>query len=141
MSSPLLILQSGGPTAVLNTTLAAAVTESQNQLIPRILGSLHGIEGLLHVSPQDRIDADLVGTVAVRAALAGDRGVMVSLRPVASTVAYDLIPLARVCAGAGAERPIPEDWLADSDLAVSNDFLNYARPLIGPLNDYAIPFT
>ncbi|HEX8521325.1 MAG TPA: diphosphate--fructose-6-phosphate 1-phosphotransferase [Tepidisphaeraceae bacterium] len=88
-------------------------------------------------SEQDVKDADLVGRVAVRAALAGDRGMMVSLRPLGSTPNHDLIPLSQ---GAGHERPIPTEWITDGHLRVSEAFLNYARPLVGPLQDYAPPF-
>ncbi len=92
---------------------------------------------ILHVSPQDRIDADLVGRAAVHAAVEGKRGVFISLRPLDAAWPYDLLPLSRAD---GPERAIPSEWLSDSDLSVSDAFLDYLSPLVGPLTDYAIPF-
>ena len=43
----LVYLQSGGPTAVINSSLYGAIKEGQKQGIPHIYGSINGIEGLL----------------------------------------------------------------------------------------------
>ena len=44
----LVYLQSGGPTAVINSSLYGAIKEGQKQGIPHIYGSINGIEGLLN---------------------------------------------------------------------------------------------
>jgi 6-phosphofructokinase 1 len=43
-------------------------------------------------------------------------------------VRYDKVPLELV---ANSERTFPESWIADSRLDVTEDFVRYARPLIG----------
>lgn len=43
----LLIAQSGGPTAVINATLAGAITEALEQHFTHIYGSLNGITGIM----------------------------------------------------------------------------------------------
>ena len=48
MSKALIYLQSGGPTSVINSSLYGAIREAQkHKEVSKILGSLHGIEGLL----------------------------------------------------------------------------------------------
>ena len=43
-----LVAQSGGPTAVINASLAGVIRANQlNPLYDRVLGGLHGIEGTL----------------------------------------------------------------------------------------------
>jgi len=100
---------------------------------------LCGRASVLHVSPQDRDDAERVGRAAVRAALAGEGGGMVSLRPLDARdhETCDLVPLAKVANG---DRHIPPEWLCGSaDAAVSHEFLRYVRPIVGGLVDYATP--
>jgi 6-phosphofructokinase 1 len=100
---------------------------------------LCGRASVLHVSPQDRDDAERVGRAAVRAAMAGESDVMVSLRPLDARdhETCDLVPLAKVANG---DRRIPPEWLGDSaHAAVSPQFLRYVRPIVGGLVDYATP--
>ena len=99
---------------------------------------LIGRASMLHTSPRDVADADLVGRSAVRALLAGHSGEMVALTPVQSgeEASHKMVPL---CDVAGIDRPIPANWLAESSLSVNADFLNYLRPLIGGLQDYLSP--
>ncbi len=48
MAGSIVIAQSGGPTAVINRTLAGAITELKSMNLPnKILGAKHGIEGVL----------------------------------------------------------------------------------------------
>jgi 6-phosphofructokinase 1 len=95
-----------------------------------------GRNSILHVSPQDRADAELVGRAAVRAAVQGHLAHFVSLRPIDAEPAYDIIPLSQTT----GERPFPADWTAPSPQSpVTDNFLNYVRPLIGDLVDYAVP--
>ena len=91
---------------------------------------------MLHVSEQDRRDAYIVGRAGVRAALEHRHSHMVALRPLGEGETTEIIPLSRA---AGGERVVPREWLADSGLAVAPPFLDYVRPLVGPLVDYAVP--
>ena len=96
---------------------------------------LCGRNSMLHASEQDQHDAEQVGRVAARAAANGETGKMVSLRPLPESDC-DLVPLS----AAAGERPVPAEWLDDSDLGVTDAFLNYVRPLVGELIDYDVPF-
>ena len=42
-----MIVQGGGPTAVFNRTLAAAIAEAQTASVQRIVGARHGVQGLV----------------------------------------------------------------------------------------------
>jgi 6-phosphofructokinase len=117
--------------------LASIITQSLKIRCRTEKPGLCARSSTLHISPQDRFDADLVGRAAVRAAVEGNQAVFISLRPLVADVPYDLLPLSRAD---GSDRAIPQSWLNNSDLSVSDDFLNYARPLVGPLINYAIPF-
>ena len=99
---------------------------------------LCGRASMLHVSEQDRADAEIVGRQAVKAALEEYDGMMVALRPLeaGSEIQTELIPLASI---AGKDRGIPAQWLEDSDIAVGERFLKYARPLVGELAVYSPP--
>ena len=93
----------------------------------------------LHVSRVDRDDAERVGRAAVRAARAGERAKMVSLRPLDARApdTCDFVALSKV---AGGERRVPAEWLGDSaDAAVAPAFLRYVRPIVGGLVEYAPP--
>jgi 6-phosphofructokinase 1 len=93
---------------------------------------------MLHVSQQDRHDAELVGRAGVRAALDQRHAHMIALRPIGDAAAapYDVIPLTRA---AGGERPVPPEWLADDATSVTQSFIEYVRPIVGPLADYDVP--
>ena len=99
---------------------------------------LCGRASSLLVSPVDREDAERVGRAGVRAALAGNRAKMVSLRPLDARdqETCDLVPLATV---AGGDRRVPAEWLDDSNGAVNAAFLRYVRPIAGGLVDYPAP--
>jgi 6-phosphofructokinase len=98
---------------------------------------LFGRSSALHLSKQDFRDAENVGRAGVRAAIERRSGCMVSLRPLSESheSPTQLVPLAE-CAD---ERLVPAHWLTNTDLAVSEDFINYVRPLVGELVDYAVP--
>ena len=93
---------------------------------------------MLHVSQQDLADAEVVGRAGVRAALEDRTASMISLRPLNSDRPTEVIPLA---SAAGGERVMPEEFLDGSPHAVSHKFLNYIRPLVGDLIDYAVPLS
>ena len=50
MKKNLVYIQSGGPTSVINSSLYGAIIEARNHQdkIEHVLGSLHGIEGLIY---------------------------------------------------------------------------------------------
>lgn len=83
-------------------------------------------------SPVDAAEAEEVGRVACRAALAGESGRMVALRRV-STAPYVcetfLAPIEQVMLG---ERVLPAEYLDCRCAGASREFLDWCRPLIGP---------
>ena len=108
---------------------------------------LCGRASMVHVAVQDVKDAELVGRAAVRAAMEGRDGHMISLLPVNASQngngnghareGYEAVAIA----GAGGERPLPIEWLDGSPLSVGRKFIDYARPLVGPLMNHAQPLS
>jgi 6-phosphofructokinase 1 len=100
---------------------------------------LLGRASMLHVSPQDLKDADLVGRCAVRGLLAGETGKMVALLPLRDPgeTGTSFVPLDEV---AEVERPIPAAWTRDGAIPVGDEFFQYLEPLIGELVPYCVPF-
>ena len=87
------------------------------------------------VSLVDAEESYRCGQAAVEAAVAGRSGVMVALRRVSSNpyrCETFLTPLATV---ANAERLVPDDWIAPSGAGMSPEFVEYVRPLAGPIRD------
>jgi len=84
-----------------------------------------------YASIVDLDEAYRVGQKAVEIAASGENGWMSTLLrdpgPIYS-VRYDKVPLEAV---ANSERTFPEAWLTPSKIDVTDDFLDYARPLIG----------
>jgi 6-phosphofructokinase 1 len=115
--------------------LAEVVTRELNIRCRTEKPGLCGRSSMLHVSPQDQADAELVARAALRAALEEKTGLMVSLRPLGGEKPYELIPLSTVA----GDRHIPPEWLDNSDLSVGPSFIKYIRPLVGDLVDYAVP--
>jgi len=95
---------------------------------------------MAHVSRQDQKDAELVGRAGVRALAAGETEKMVSLLPLASANldGYELVPLSKVT---DVERQFPAEWICDAPIPVSDEFLEYARPIVGQLTPYFVRFT
>lgn len=96
---------------------------------------LLGRSSMAYVSAQDLKDAALVGIAGVQALLDGKTDVMVSLKPLreSSETGTRLIPLADA---AGHERSIPAEWLQSGPIPVTDGFLEYVRPLVGPLDEH-----
>ncbi|MBS1872778.1 MAG: diphosphate--fructose-6-phosphate 1-phosphotransferase [Acidobacteria bacterium] len=86
------------------------------------------------VSEVDRDEAWRCGQAAVRAAMRGESGQMISLRR-APGHRYEaepgLTPLAEV---AGVARPFPLDWINDSRNHVRPEYLEWSRPLVGEIS-------
>jgi ATP-dependent phosphofructokinase / diphosphate-dependent phosphofructokinase len=99
---------------------------------------LLGRSSMLHASPQDRRDADLVGRAAVRGLLAGETGKMVSLLPLDAPGehGFTFVPLSEVME---IERPIPAAWTQDGSIPVNAAFFRYLQPLIGSLHAHCGP--
>ncbi len=87
------------------------------------------------VSSIDAEESYRCGRAAVEAAVAASSGVMVALRRLSSDpyrCETFLTPLATV---ANAERLVPDPWIAPSGSDLSPEFVDYVRPLAGPIGD------
>lgn len=81
-------------------------------------------------------EAHRCGSQAVKLALQGRGGVMVTLqraRGKTYKAEYGTMPLAEV---ANKERPLPDEYIAEGGMDVTPAFLRYARPLIGEMPEY-----
>jgi ATP-dependent phosphofructokinase / diphosphate-dependent phosphofructokinase len=86
---------------------------------------------LATTSPTDLKEAYEVGKYAAKIALAGEGGYMSTIirQPGNKySVAYDKVELGTV---ANAERKFPEKWIAGNKIDVTDEFINWAMPLIG----------
>ena len=86
---------------------------------------------MAYASPVDLDEAFALGQTAVGLAAAGQSGNMATIlrNPgPAYSVRYDKVPLAEV---ANSERTFPSGWIAPSGCDVTDEFLRYARPLVG----------
>ncbi len=86
---------------------------------------------MVYASVVDLEEAYNVGRHAVVIAAESGTGYMATIlrRPgPLYSVYYDKVPLGRV---ANSERAFPSHWLAPSKIDVTDDFVHYARPLIG----------
>ena len=85
----------------------------------------------LHRSAVDAREAYLVGAHAAELAESGRSGMMATIlrKPCAGyEVYYDAVQLRTV---ANSERFLPKSWIAESGVDVTDDFIRYAKPLIG----------
>jgi 6-phosphofructokinase 1 len=78
----------------------------------------------------DRDEAFALGTHAVRAALEGESGKMVSLERVSNVPYRCDLGLVDLGVVANAEKLIPRDWINADGNGVTEAFFDYARPLI-----------
>ncbi|MBT3272788.1 MAG: diphosphate--fructose-6-phosphate 1-phosphotransferase [Spirochaetales bacterium] len=89
------------------------------------------------VSEIDRIEAFRCGEEAVELALSGNSGVMVTIER-ASDKPYETklgtVPLGDV---ARQTKPMPDEFISESGMDVTTEFLDYLQPLIGPRPEYA----
>jgi len=84
-----------------------------------------------YASIVDLDEAYRVGQKAAEIAAGGENGWMSTIlrKPgLIYSVDYDKVPLEKV---ANSERTFPEAWIAPNKIDVTDDFLDYARPLIG----------
>jgi 6-phosphofructokinase 1 len=92
--------------------------------------------GAAYFSQLDWDEARLAGEAAVRAAVAGESGVMITLeRDPGSfySVCCGRVPLKAV---ASTERAFPAEWRTADGSDVTGAFLDYAEPLLGPIERY-----
>ncbi len=109
------------------------------QLVIRRLGikarsekpGLAGRASIAYQSPVDRDEAIQVGEEAVRAALAGESGIMIGLERLpgaAYAVRTARIPVREVMLH---ERTVPDAFIAPAGNDVTQAFIDWARPLLG----------
>jgi 6-phosphofructokinase 1 len=90
-------------------------------------------DSMIYASTVDLEEAYSVGEQAVRIAVTAGTGYMATIRREPGpdyTVSYDKAPLAEM---ANSERVFPKEWIAPSGIDVTDEFLCYARPLIGEI--------
>jgi 6-phosphofructokinase 1 len=120
------------------TTVAQQVVNMLNEKKLPVPGAARGqVSGTdqrdtcLYASVVDLDEAYKVGQKAVLIAKDGENGWMATIlrKPgVIYSVDYDKAPLEKV---ANSERTFPQTWLSDNKIDVTDDFINYAKPLIG----------
>jgi 6-phosphofructokinase 1 len=120
------------------STVAQVVVNYLNKVGLRSRGYATGqVPGVLqrstsiHASPVDIQEAHDVGRHAVKVGVEQGTGWMATIlrRPGdAYRVYYEKVELGKVAASA---RQIPRNWLSPDGLDVTDDFVRYARPLIG----------
>jgi 6-phosphofructokinase len=101
---------------------------------------LCGRASMLHVSPQDLSDAELVGRAGVRGIVEGHHAQAVALRSLDdadSNGGCEFVPLAL----ASGERPVPAEWLDGGTSGIAPAFTRYASRIVGELLPYAAPLT
>ncbi len=88
-------------------------------------------DSMVHASMVDIEEAYLVGLKCARIAVEDGNGWMGTILRVPGDdyqVRYDKVPLEEV---ANSERSFPADWIAKSRIDVTDEFVRYAKPLIG----------
>jgi len=118
-------------------TVAQVVVNYLNQAGLATKGSARGnVPGtdqrhaMAYASPVDLDESYCVGRKAATLAAAGEGGFMATIlrNPGPYSVRYEKVPLSDV---ANSERSFPAGWIAESGYDVTDDFLRYARPLVG----------
>lgn len=133
-----------------NVEFGAMGGSSVAMVLHRIISQEFGWRGEFQVSESlpmcaadrgvklDFQEAYQCGQQAVRLALKGQTGVMVTMHRVNKgkqpyKIGFGTIALKEV---ANHERPMPDEFLAPNGLDITPAFLNYVRPLVGDLPDY-----
>lgn len=120
------------------TTVAQQVVTMLNERGLPVPGAARGqVSGTdqrdtcLYASIPDLDEAYKVGQKAALIAESGENGWMATILrepgPIYN-VRYDKVPLEKV---ANSERTFPKEWLAPSKIDVTDEFVRYAKPLIG----------
>ena len=86
---------------------------------------------MAYASTVDLEEAYQAGRKAAELAASGESGYMATILRNEGpdySVRYDKVPLQQV---ANSERTFPADWITENGTDVTDDFVRYARPLIG----------
>ena len=112
--------------------LAAVVGQRLGLRCRSEIPGLLGRSSAVHVSARDLEDATVVGHDAIAALNNGKRDVMIALEPLAADEGSRtrLVPLELA---SGEECGIPAEWLCEGSIPVNEKFLEYVRPLAGPI--------
>jgi len=120
------------------TTVAQQVVNMLNDRKLPVPGAARGqVSGTdqrdtcVYASVVDLDEAYKVGQKAALIAIEGESGWMATIlrKPgVIYSVEYDKVPLEKV---ANAERAFPKEWIASNRVDVTDDFIRYAKPLVG----------
>jgi 6-phosphofructokinase len=139
-------LSSGAGTAM--RPLIGGVAQHLSGMVARHLGlrcrsEKPGLIGRSYASDrsqQDVADAESTGRECVRALVEGKTGFMISLRPLVESggSSFELVPLEIAAAG---RRALPPEWIAIDGLGVNDHFLQYLKPIVGPLRRYGTPLS
>ncbi|QGJ70212.1 Pyrophosphate--fructose 6-phosphate 1-phosphotransferase [Planctomycetales bacterium 10988] len=120
------------------TTVASMVVNYLNEKGLAVKGKARGnVPGtdqrnsMAYASTVDLDEAYRAGEMAAYMASRGETGFMSTILRADSDVYqvyYDKVPLEKV---ANSERMFPKAWIADNGYDVTDDFLKYAKPLVG----------
>lgn len=97
---------------------------------------LLGRSSMALVSETDREEAILVGREAVKAAVAGKSGAMVGIRRLEGEsygIDTPLIPIDKVMLH---EMKLPDRYISGNGMDVTDEYLEWLRPLVGDIPDY-----
>lgn len=95
------------------------------------ISGTHQRNDIIHASNVDLTESYFVGQKAALLAARGEHGYMASILRTDRenyTVEYGKAPLSEV---ANSERHFPQEWITPCGTDVTDDFVKYARPLIG----------
>lgn len=115
-------------------TVAQAVVNHLNRVGLKARGQVSGTDQRVSISfasPVDLDEAYKLGQKAVQIVIEDGNGFMSTLTRSPGSVynvSYGKVPLSLV---ANSERTFPEAWLSKDRTDVTDDFIRYARPLIG----------
>jgi len=119
-------------------TVGQIVTNFLNKVGLKVNGAARGqVPGtdqrnaIVYASNVDLEEAYKVGEKAVNIAAEGESGFMATILRKESgnyEIYYDKVPLEKV---ANSERSFPKGWITENRIDVTDDFIDYARPLIG----------
>ena len=115
----------------LASLLAAVIKERTGAKVRGIELSLLQRCGAHCASAVDVEEAFMAGKVAVESAVAGETGKMVAFKRAEDSAVYKceyvLVPLTSV---ANYEKKVPAEWITPDGTGVTQDFIDYALPLI-----------
>lgn len=115
--------------------LAATVTRRLKVRCRNEKPGLLGRASMLHVTQQDKKDAELVGRAAYQALATGREEAMVALAPLrpGAPAECTFLSLERVI---GPGRGIPQEWIGTSNPPTNHLFDEYLRPIVGEFLEY-----